>query len=186
MISAELIVQLFEYLIEAINKDVDMRFRQGESGPDAQCFLSTPTAVDPFLVHVCNHFISQCSSGQIKSTVCPPTAGSTRKSGVSLLNVFETGYQPFACTLHLFQKVVPLDHLDDAPQEDHLGRVTYPGVENAEWLIRSIWGSVEEAADQHLLAEGDQVWRGIKSPVFVSPDLASWSAAGLNLQEIDE
>lgn len=117
---------------------------------------------------------------EVNGAECSFASRIEHQVGECSLTVLKTCQQVVARLGDLGQKVVLLDLLDYLLEEHQFGWIPQPGVENSVWLVRSEGILVEEATDEHLLAEGDNVRWGLKVKVLMSPELARRSTAGLN------
>ena len=89
-----------------------------------------------------------------------------------------TGFSDFS------DQIVSFNDIDHGLQQDHLGRIAQPGVEDAERLVRSERVFVEEASELELLAESYDIRAVLELKVLVRPHFASGTASGLHLKII--
>jgi len=83
-----------------------------------------------------------------------------------------------SCVLHKPLLSHGVDHLTE---DGELGWIAHPRIEYPETFSRShVLGEVE-ASSEHLLGEGDEVWRLAEVEVLVHPELSTGSCPGLNL-----
>lgn len=153
---------------------------EDQCGTETDGFVTAAPQYHTFVSGDENEFIPYGFIWSVKGTKGASSSHSADELGVPGLEVQQPCEQGLPSKRHVVEQVLLLDDVDDLSQQQVLGWVSQPGVEDP---VRSTWPElllVEEAPRHHLLAEGHYISWVVQAPVLVGPELARTASSSLN------
>lgn len=175
---------LLEDLAEDVEEQVGVPLLEDERGPQSDAEVTAAARLDSLCPESGHQVVADLAAGGVDGEEGAAAARSRQQVGELRLEGAEALVQHVPGGAHHAQQLVSADDLDHLLEQQHLARVAHPRVEHAVRQIRRKVRLVEVAAHQHLLGEGDHVWRLGQVEVLVAPELAGGAAARLHL--VDE